>query len=365
MILKKMVIIMDNYLKQLQQKYNYNNDLLSALSKIIPGLIRYYGVENQETILSALLNCEIHIQEQGENHKEYLNNYFGVNEAWPHPIGGVAFHEARLKVDSGKADVQNMIYVFQPLQGTLDLSNDNNMGTLIHEICHLVKSYGRLKVQDDKIIVPSGLMYNEYDLNGNRLNEGDYSLNVGIEEALNCYDEEQIAQSVLGPEYKSSAYHNISDLIAKLMANEEIRVAIRKAQFTGDMSWINLLGIEESKKLIEQFDYLINMSYISNDAIDIDEDKMFDQLLEEGKNFDEIEQIIMEEVDRQTEKLWEPYHKIYDEVEHFIDNYTSQKQLDTFEQSRSIADTKMLEKIKQIQTGHIFEQNTETVGMTR
>ena len=62
---------MDNYLKQLQQKYNYNNDLLSALSKIIPGLIRYYGVENQETILSALLICEIHIQKQGENHKEY------------------------------------------------------------------------------------------------------------------------------------------------------------------------------------------------------------------------------------------------------------------------------------------------------
>ena len=137
------------------------------------------------------------------------------------------------------------------------------MGTLIHEICHLVKSYGRLKVQDDKIIVPSGLMYNEYDLNGNRLNEGDYSLNVGIEEALNCYDEEQIAQSVLGPEYKSSAYHNISDLIAKLMANEEIRVAIRKAQFTGDMSWINLLGIEESKKLIEQFDYLKQIIFIT------------------------------------------------------------------------------------------------------
>lgn len=353
---------MDNYLKQIQQKYNYSDELMTALSKIFPGLINYFGVENQETILSALVNCEIHIQKQGENHKEYLNNYFGVNETWPHPIGGVAFHEARLKVDSGKASVQNMIYLFQPLQGELDLLDSNTMGTLIHEICHLVKSYGRLKIQDNKIIVPSGLMYNEYDLNGNRLTDGDYSVNVGIEEALNCYDEEQVAKSVFGKEYRSSGYRNISDLITKLMANEEIRIAIKKAQFTGDISWMSLLGIEESKKLIEQFDYLIKMSYISNDVIDIDEDKMFDQLLEEGKSFDEIEQIIMEEIDRQTEKLWEPYHKTYDEVEHFIDNYTSQHQLSSFEQSRSNADRKMVEKVKQIQNEHVI---SETSGVTR
>ena len=364
MIQKNMVIIMDSYLKQLQQKYNYSDDLVFALSKIIHALINYYGVEYQEIILSALQNCEIHIQKLGENHREFLNNYFGVNETWPHPPNGVAFHEAIPKVSDDKVDIQNLIYVFQPFQGEFDLSNDGDMGTLIHEICHLVKSYGRLKVQDNKIIVPSGLMYNEYDLNGNRITDGDYSVNVGIEESLNCYDEEQIAKSVLGPDYKSIGYHNISDLITKLMANDEIRVAIKKAQFTGNTSWMTLLGVEDSQRLIKQFDQLIKMSYISDDALSVDFDIMYDQLYAEGKNFDEIETIIKAEIDRQLDQLWEPYYEIYHEVENFIENYTSRRQLSAFEQSRTIADTKMIEKIKEEQAELSHGQNTEPARMT-
>ena len=352
---------MDNYLRQLQQKYNYSDDLIMVLSKIIPGFINYFGLENQETILSALANCEIHIQKHGENHNEYLNDYFGINETLTHPIGGVAFNRAHLKVDNGKVNIQNLIYVFQPLLGDFDLSNSDNIGILIHEICHLIKSYGRLKIQDNKIIVPTGLMYSEYDLNGNNLNDGDYCINVGIEEAFNCYDEEEIGKLVLGSEYKSSGYHHISSLIAKLMVNEEIREAIRKAQFSDDTSWMDLLGIEESKKLIEQLDILIKISYISDDAIDYDSDKVFEQLLKEGKSFDEINKIIMDEIDRRVEKLWEPYNKAYDEVEHFIENYTSKRQLRAFEENRSDADKIMVENIKKIRNEHI----SETMGMIR
>ena len=67
---------MENYLQNLKQKYNYDNKLIETLRKIIPAFIEYYGPEYEQIILDAIESCNIHIQGEKENYKEYLSEYF-------------------------------------------------------------------------------------------------------------------------------------------------------------------------------------------------------------------------------------------------------------------------------------------------
>lgn len=348
--------MLNEYLTQLQKKYNYDNLLIENLSKIIPSLIEYYGVEYQNQILSALYNCEIHIQKENENSNEYLNNYFDVNEKWNFPIGGAAFHTSKPKVADNKVTFKNIIYICKPLGEKFDLYKEENLSTLIHEICHLVKGFNRAKIEDGKIISTTGFMKEEFDFQGISLN-GDYAINVGIEEALNCYDEEKIMEKVVGHSYTSQGYHGISKLIGKLLKNNEIKNAIDKAKFGENSDWINLIGTENVKKLIENFDTIIKTSYVSNADFDFDEDAEFDRLLEEGKNFDEIQEILIRIIEEERDKIWEPYNLAYSEVESFIEHFTIKQQLINFETARTNADKKAVEYIQNMSINYKTQEN--------
>ena len=49
----------NRFLEKLKEKYNYNDKTVTALGKIIPSLIEYYGDHYETLILEAILNCEI------------------------------------------------------------------------------------------------------------------------------------------------------------------------------------------------------------------------------------------------------------------------------------------------------------------
>lgn len=53
---------MNEYVSGLKSKFGYGDELSEGLSQLIPSLIKYYGEEYKDTILSALSNCEIHFQ---------------------------------------------------------------------------------------------------------------------------------------------------------------------------------------------------------------------------------------------------------------------------------------------------------------
>ena len=77
---------MDEYINGIKNKYGYSEELTNFLSQLIPTLIKYYGEEHKNTILSALSECEIHFQCKEENTENYLNSYFGVNKEWEIPL---------------------------------------------------------------------------------------------------------------------------------------------------------------------------------------------------------------------------------------------------------------------------------------
>ena len=250
-------------------------------------------------------------------------------------------------MESSRFSFKNIIYIYQPLFKKFDLKDEEYLDTLIHEICHLVKSFNRAKVIDGKIIAPTGLMFDEYDIQGNKLN-GEYSINVGIEEATNSYDAERVTELVLGYPYQSSAYHGVSQLVKQFMENSDIREAIKKAQFGDDSDLTNLFGKEELSKLMQNFDIIIKLSYISESDLGVDFDAEFDRLLEEGKSLDEIQEIITAKIQQEQDRIWAPYHLAYADIEKFIKNFTSSRQLKSFEDARINADKEIIEVLNSL-----------------
>lgn len=73
---------MTEYVSGLKNKFGYSDELSEFLSQLIPNLIKYYGEEYKDIILSALSNCEIHFQSKDEDPKTFLNSYFETNKEW-------------------------------------------------------------------------------------------------------------------------------------------------------------------------------------------------------------------------------------------------------------------------------------------
>lgn len=355
---------MIEFLEQLRQKYGYDSELIAALNKIVPALISYYGADKSNIIYQALLNCEIHIQKEKENTNEYLSSYFGVDYDLDKPLSASAMHTNNVTVDNGIVDVKNIVYIFTEFMGqykNFDFNNENQMATLVHEICHLIKSYGRTKIEGNKIIQLSGLMYEEYDFNGNKLS-GEFAINCGIEEALNCYDEVQVMERILGRQYTSTSYGGVADLASELMSREDIMREIRKSQFYDIESWIKYLGVERAKLLLDNFDIVIKTHYNPEADSDFDIDAEFDRLLDEGYDMDEIGDIINQKIEDDSNKIWDKVFKSEEIIRDFVNNYSSKEQLDKFLLARQIADKKTIDILKQMNTSY---EKTVSVSNTR
>ena len=85
---------MDEYLKVLQEKYGYNNELIGALKKIIPAFIEHFGEEHEQLILDAISSCEIHMQQENENPNEYLSKFFPNKNIGKIPTIATAFYDS-------------------------------------------------------------------------------------------------------------------------------------------------------------------------------------------------------------------------------------------------------------------------------
>ena len=212
-----------------------------------------------------------------------------------------------------------------------------------------------------KIIQPSGLMYEEYDFNGNKLS-GDFAINCGIEEAINCYDEVQVMERILGRPYTSTSYGGVADLASELMSREDIMREIRKSQFYDIESWIKYLGMEQARLLLDNFDIVIKTHYNPEADSNFDIDAEFDRLLDEGYDMDEIGDIINQKIEDDSNKIWDKVFKSEEVIRDFVNNYSSKEQLDKFLLARQIADKKTIDILKQMNTSY---EKTVSVSNTR
>lgn len=262
------------FIEHLRIKYNYSDELVSFLKKALPSIIDYYGEQRKDFIFEALDNCEIHVQKEKEDTEQYLNEYFCAEEEYnPPTMVAAGFHHDRLiKTDNGISKksivylITNNLGIYRPF----DFENKNYMSALIHELCHAIKGYGKLNIVGNQVITSSGLMkhYSIYDeKSGTFVETG--SKNVGLEEALNSYDEVSIMSMITGKQFECTGYATMERLIAQILENNpDLASIIKKSQFSGGDEWIEYLGKENSDFLSEKFQDLVEITYsnLSADA---------------------------------------------------------------------------------------------------
>ena len=285
---------MNEYIYQLKNKYKYSDELLNFLSNLIPCLINYYGEEYKNIIFDALMNCEIHIQDKTENPKKFLNKYFNVNEEWKIPFSAGAFYHRKIYLKNNQLRENSIIYIvtggpefYIPFR----FDNNQHIDKLIHEILHLIKGYGKLKIEENHIIELSGLRKNFYTydlLNGIVFEKHQ---NSGIEEAFNCVETSQILELMTGRKQEILGYKDAGEIVKIMLENSDFSQVIRKSQFGGDDSWIQYLGEEQSKILIENLEILVLSIFASFKILNTPEKiKKFNQIKQNAR--DELNKIL-------------------------------------------------------------------------
>ena len=238
---------MNEYLKKLQEKYGYNKELTEALGKIVPAFVEHFGQENEQLILDAISSCEIHMQQEKEDLNKFIAGYFPNKNIGSVPSNIIAFYDSMPILTDEGVSSKRIIYLRNS-----DLKNDRVITTLVHEMGHLIKSFkNEFSIENGQIVQRSGISRAII----NRDEEtGEYSsgeeFDSGIEEAINCYDEEKIMNIILGREFtKVSYFYHLNEAINPLLENKELMEAFRKAQLQGTNEHIRLIGNEDFERL--------------------------------------------------------------------------------------------------------------------
>lgn len=251
-----------DYYKKLQEKYLYDEDTIYYLRKIIPILIRYYGSNVEDIIYSAIMNCEIHVRKSiDENINDYMNKYYNLNKEWNIPSLVVGFYHNQLIKENGIVIAKPIIYINPSIyEEKFHFSwSEDNLTKLTHEICHLIKNFNRLTRNGNYIIDNIGLSKDVY-FDKPDCDELEFieSVNVGIEEANNSYDED-IIMRMLTLKKKNSYYNDLLVLMKSLRKYRDIDKIIFIAQFSNSDIFVDYLGKINSKILIDNFEYLYNL----------------------------------------------------------------------------------------------------------
>lgn len=255
-----------DYIIKLKNKFNYDENLCNILEKIIPAIIEYYGKENEELILDTLYNCEIHIQKENEEEQEYIDQYFDSNDKIENPSLSGAYYEKRFKKKDGKVISKSIIFIktkpFGVFYVPFDEKNLDNIAEIIHEICHAIKSQRSFYIHENNIIDFSGMRSVLYESISDDSFKEISANNIGIDEAFNTYDHEEIMKKIYGNDYNySDMYESLCNIVKIFMQHENIKKAIIEANIYGSEEWKKIIGEEKANLLIRGLNVMVNILY--------------------------------------------------------------------------------------------------------
>lgn len=257
----------NEFVEKISQKYGYSLELENYLKTLLPALITYYGEDKREIIYNALLSCEIHIQEKGEDCNNFLKQYFNRQKDINIPFLAGAFYENDIQLRDMQVVLKSIIYI-RTYDSGVDFNDERKLAILTHEICHAIKGYKKLEITPDGLINSTGLIkdYYQLDASTNEFVEVK-SDNTGLEEGLNSYDEKQIMTIMTGKPFEGVTYPILVQIIEFLDKIPNLLEVIKTSQFTGNNEWIDFLGPEQAQFLATNMEkvYLPFVSDLSNE----------------------------------------------------------------------------------------------------
>lgn len=253
---------LDLFLLQLKNKFNYNEKVITAIEKVIPKIISYYGSKYINIIEKALSDCCIVLCSSKETinmiklNKKVIdinkdNALINENIA----TGGVYYSFPIIVYDMNLNS-----YIIKSIERCIIISHTYNLDSarglaiLTHNICHLIKSYEKeYELHGNILIKRCGLEFERYFINtsdvGISINLID-SRNVGLNEGISSYDEEEILKLVLNDNYETFDYQNTKYIALCLKDRLKLKSVIDDAELSGDISiFMERYGVEEFEKL--------------------------------------------------------------------------------------------------------------------
>jgi len=257
-------------------KFGYSEEFGVFLKEIYPELVNEFS--NEQMVYEALLNTPI---VSVNNIYEYLNdnrlldNANGlVSDGDLRRSSGVFHSKPNIiyKKDTNSYEISSVDRVVAVVN--FNFSNTSK-GTLIHELCHLIKGYNNeYIINNDILISRNGLMEQHYKLS---YNDGNIEkslikeVGVGLEEGLTSVSEEEISKKVVSKDYKSSGYGVVNVIARNLLSLDGIKEKVVSAEIYHDKSELYNLFEEDYIKLEEISDriYKLNLVMFSQ-AFDLD-----------------------------------------------------------------------------------------------
>lgn len=244
----------------LKEKYNYDYELLTFLETLIPAMVDYFGEEYNEKIVASFLETPIIIT------GKTLTDEIGIKNRNDLLFAGGGYCHGVEIIDGNPVRISKVIKNGIGGNNNFDFNDLRQVGDLVHELCHMVKSGINVEYNSNQIIDYCGLskhygtiVNGEYIVQSN--NKG-----TGLEEASNAIDEMNIMKMIYGDYEITSNYARLASYIYPMIyENEDFLSIVRESQFNGSSEWKSYLGDELSDELLDlcykHYDLMVNRMF--------------------------------------------------------------------------------------------------------
>lgn len=263
---------MQNYIEQLQIKYDYDDKTINALTKIIPALIDYYGIEYEDTILKAINDTEIIC----------CNSYQTISKIKEEKKLTTKTGNTQLKdIESEGAYLSNIQIIYNEIQNkyeiikqnrkivishTYNLDSPKGLEVLILNICRTIKAENEeYQVDGNTLIQKEGLSERTYQISMDEENinlDLSQETNIGIHIGSLLYDTEQIESIILKDKYDTHKYDYLRLIIKYIKEVFELKEILNEEELLKNNAFKNIYqNKEQFEELSNQIDECLNIEH--------------------------------------------------------------------------------------------------------
>ena len=279
---------MNLFLNKINKIYNYDQKIINALSKILPNLIKYYGLQYENIIYEALENCEIILCNSYETivsvvkkntlSVEVLNdilreneNKYGTGLYFSSPL--VIYDEFSNKFKISKINRKIII------SHTYNLDSPKGIEILTYSLCSLIKSYNNeYEIHDNYIYKRTGFFKEKRQIiykNNICILRYISSFGLGLEKGLNIFDTDRIVSMVLNDDYKCYEYNSLFKIVYVLKDKLKLKEKLENSE------------IMNSKKFINDYNYdnlYYRLSYLCDECMTLEQNMIIYDVTREEKD---------------------------------------------------------------------------------